>query len=50
LSTIADADIIYVLEDGRITEQGTNSDLLAAGGAYTRLHAGQTGNDGAKQT
>ncbi|MCY4311887.1 MAG: ABC transporter ATP-binding protein [Rhodospirillaceae bacterium] len=50
LSTIADADIIYVLEDGQITEQGTNSDLLAAGGAYARLHAGQMGNDGARQT
>ena len=37
LSTIADADRILVVEAGRIVEQGTHDQLLAAGGAYHRL-------------
>lgn len=41
LSTIRDADLILVMEDGAIVEQGTHDDLLAAGGAYARLHAAQ---------
>jgi ATP-binding cassette subfamily B protein len=41
LSTIRDADLILVMEDGDIVEQGTHDDLLASGGAYARLYAAQ---------
>lgn len=43
LSTITHASQILVLDRGRIVEQGRHADLLAAGGAYARLHALQTG-------
>jgi ATP-binding cassette subfamily B protein len=41
LSTIRDADLILVMESGRIVEQGTHDQLLEAGGAYARLYAAQ---------
>ncbi|WP_283093352.1 ABC transporter ATP-binding protein [Nocardioides palaemonis] len=41
LSTIRDADLILVMEDGSIVEQGSHDELLAADGAYARLHRSQ---------
>jgi ATP-binding cassette, subfamily B, multidrug efflux pump len=41
LSTIRDADIILVMEEGRIVEQGNHQELLAAEGAYYRLYQSQ---------
>jgi subfamily B ATP-binding cassette protein MsbA len=37
LSTVRAADRILVVEDGRVVEQGSHDDLLAANGAYARL-------------
>jgi ATP-binding cassette subfamily B protein len=41
LSTIRDADLILVMESGRIVEQGTHDELLAARGAYHALYSAQ---------
>lgn len=41
LSTIRSADQILVIEDGRVVEQGTHTDLLAAEGRYEQLHRTQ---------
>ncbi|WP_408897025.1 ABC transporter ATP-binding protein [Nocardioides sp. R1-1] len=38
LSTIRSADVIFGLEDGRLVEQGSHDELLAAGGLYKRLY------------
>ena len=37
LSTVRDADLIVVMADGRVVEQGTHAELLAAEGAFARL-------------
>jgi ABC-type multidrug transport system fused ATPase/permease subunit len=46
LSTIRAADQILVVEDGRIIERGTHTELLAAGGRYEELHRTQFATDG----
>ena len=43
LSTIRDADVILVMNDGTIVEQGTHEQLLAANGFYRELYASQFG-------
>ncbi len=41
ISTVRDADLICVLDEGRIIEQGTHDELLAAGGEYSALYERQ---------
>jgi len=41
ISTVRDADLICVLDEGRIIEQGTHSELLAMGGEYSALYERQ---------
>ena len=43
LSTIARMDRLVVMENGRIVEQGTHAELLAVGGAYSRMWLRQSG-------
>jgi ATP-binding cassette subfamily B protein len=38
LSTIRDADLIVVLEHGRVVEQGSHAELMERGGLYTALY------------
>jgi len=45
LSTIEKADVILVMEQGRIVEQGKHAELLTQGGLYASLHARQFADD-----
>jgi len=45
LSTIRDADVILVIEEGRVIERGTHAVLLAAGGRYAELYRTQFDDD-----
>jgi ATP-binding cassette subfamily B protein len=47
LSTIRDADIIFVLHHGKIVEQGSHADLLSRGGHYFELVSQQMGTSNA---
>jgi ABC-type multidrug transport system fused ATPase/permease subunit len=44
LSTVRAADLILVVEGGRIVERGTHNQLLARGGRYTELYETQFGD------
>ena len=41
ISTVRDADVIFVLDQGRIVERGTHDDLVRANGLYAELHKKQ---------
>jgi len=45
LSTVRRADMILVLDDGRIVEQGTFAELIARGGQFAHLHRTQFGEE-----
>jgi subfamily B ATP-binding cassette protein MsbA len=45
LSTVTSADLIYVIEQGRVIEQGSHMELMSQGGAYQRLYNLQFAED-----
>ena len=45
LSTIRDSDLILVMNEGRVVEQGTWDELVELGGAFAKLHEAQYGGD-----
>jgi len=38
LATVRRADVIFVIDEGRVVEQGTHEELLVNGGLYSRLY------------
>ena len=48
LSTIERADVILVMDQGRILERGSHAELIGQGGHYARLHAMQFRDEGAE--
>jgi len=49
LSTVVNADLIYVLDHGRVVESGTHADLIRRGGLYSRLYGMQAAEQGAAE-
>ncbi len=50
LSTVVDADVIYVIEGGRIIQSGSHHALIEQGGPYAKLYALQFANNSDKAT
>jgi subfamily B ATP-binding cassette protein MsbA len=48
LSTVIGADLIYVMEGGRVVEQGTHAELMRREGVYARLYALQFADQAAE--
>ncbi|MBR4537535.1 MAG: ABC transporter ATP-binding protein, partial [Clostridia bacterium] len=46
LATIRNADKILVIEEGRVTEEGTHAELVALGGSYARMNRIQSAATG----
>ena len=46
LSTVVDADVIHVMDQGRIVESGAHAELLVRGGLYAKLYSAQHGEVG----
>jgi len=46
LNSIRHADVVFVIKDSELVEQGTHEDLLAVGGVYSELYKIQTANNG----
>ena len=49
VATVKDADLIVVMDDGRIIEQGNHSSLIAANGVYARMVERELAEDAEKE-
>jgi ABC-type multidrug transport system fused ATPase/permease subunit len=50
LSTIRQANVIFVVRDGTIVEHGSHDDLMQAGGLYSELHRLQFETEEARES
>jgi ABC-type multidrug transport system fused ATPase/permease subunit len=50
LHAVSGADLVLVLEDGKLIEQGSHADLVERGDRYRRLHELKLGRSGAEST